>query len=108
MSTVLRYFLQFCNFTRSKLRSLFNEIEKEFELLYLENLQRKCYCNYFLPLLIFHFILVQGRASGTWDASSIQVSEKTSAAGDAAELDGLRQKKQKGQYNIFVKIKPLS
>jgi hypothetical protein len=60
------------------------------------------------PFLIFDFILVQGRASGTWDASSIQVSEKASAAGDVAELDGLRQKKQKGQYNVPAKIKHLS
>lgn len=102
MSTLIRYFFQFCNFTRSKLRSLFNEIEKEFELLYLENLQRKYFVTNVIASVFWHsfefwLYVVQGRASGTWDASSCQVSEKASAAGDTAELDGLRQKKQKGQ-----------
>ncbi|CAB3362763.1 WD repeat-containing protein 37 isoform X2 [Cloeon dipterum] len=73
---------------RTKLHSLFSEIEKEFELLYLENLQ------------------LQGRASGSWDAGSIQVSEKASAVGDATELDGLRQKKQKvSQQSSLQRVK---
>ncbi|XP_059471501.1 WD repeat-containing protein 37 [Neocloeon triangulifer] len=73
---------------RTKLHSLFSEIEKEFELLYLENLQ------------------LQGRASGSWDAGSLQVSEKASAIGDTAELDGLRQKKQKvSQQSSLQRVK---
>jgi len=38
---VLNYLMNLFAFARSKLHGLFNEIEKEFELLYVENLQRE-------------------------------------------------------------------